>query len=146
MVTAPVLTPLAVTSPDALPIVAINVLLLFHVPPIVASLSVVVKLAHTLTAPMIGVITPTTFTVAVLVQPEASVYVTEVLPTLTPVTIPVDRSIVAIAVLLLLHVPPVVASDKVVCVPVHTFIFPVIGKAAFTVTETVALHPPVLGK
>ena len=67
------------------------------------------------------------------------------LPVLTPVTIPDDVPIVAISVLLLNHVPPVEASDRVILVPEHTLVFPMIGGAVFTVTMEVVLHPPALG-
>jgi hypothetical protein len=60
-----------------------------------------------------------------------------------PLTIPVLPT-VAIAVLLLLHVPPVVVLAKVVEAPAHAPAFPVIalGKT-FTVTIFVTLHPVV---
>ena len=60
-----------------------------------------------------------------------------------PVTILVDP-IVAIAVLLLLHVPPTVASARVVVKPGQTVVVPVIAAGnAFTVIVAVALHPVV---
>jgi hypothetical protein len=120
-------------------------LLLLHVP-LLASLNVAVALAHNDVVPAIGLIEPATVTVVVLMQPEASVYVTEELPTLTPVAIPVVDPTVAMLVLLLLHVPPAEASYKVVIPPAHTLPFPVIGSIALTVTAAVALHPPALGK
>lgn len=62
-------------------------------------------------------------------------------PELTPVTIPVDEPTVAIPVLLLLHMPPVAASDKVVVVPIQALVFPEIGSVGLTVTIAIALQP-----
>jgi hypothetical protein len=45
---------IAVTRPELLPIVAMPVLLLIHVPPPVASLRVVVEPEQTLSVPLIG--------------------------------------------------------------------------------------------
>jgi len=60
-----------------------------------------------------------------------------------PVTILVEP-IVAIVVLLLLQVPPTVASASVVVKPGHTVVVPVIAAGnAFTVNVVVALHPEV---
>ena len=52
IVTAPADIP--VTTPDALT-VALAVLLLLHVPPLVASVSVMLAVGHTLVGPLIGV-------------------------------------------------------------------------------------------
>jgi hypothetical protein len=55
--------------------------------------------------------------------------------TTPPVTIPVVSPMDATAVLLLVHVPPVIASESVMAEPVHTVEEPVIGGGAgFTVT------------
>ena len=63
-------------------------------------------------------------------------------PKETLVTNPLDEPIVATAVLLLDHVPPDVASDKVVEAPiVHTPKTPVIADKALTVITFVAIHP-----
>ena len=57
-----------------------------------------------------------------------------VVATMPPVTIPVVRSTVATKVLLLLQVPPVVASTRSMLEPVHTSEGPVMsGGAGFTV-------------
>jgi hypothetical protein len=64
---------------------------------------------------------------AVLIQPPGNVYVIVVLPTATPVATPVFRPMVAIAVLLLLHVPPASASDNEVVVPTQVFSVPLIA-------------------
>ena len=59
-------------------------------------------------------------------------------PPLTPLTIPVTDPTVAIAVLLLLQVPPVVVSLKVVVAPGHVLGTPVIGPGdGFTVTGAI---------
>jgi hypothetical protein len=65
--------PLAVTIPLELPIEATNELLRLHDPPGVASISVVVLPAQTVFAPPMRASVPPTFTVIVLMQPEASV-------------------------------------------------------------------------
>ena len=49
------------------------------------------------------------------------------MPADIPVTKPVVALIVAIAVLLLLHVPPVVESNKVVVEPTHKLVVPIIA-------------------
>ncbi len=63
------------------------------------------------------------------------------LPAVLLDTKPEEEPIVATAVLLLVHVPPVVASDNVVVDPAHKDVVPVIGESALTVTKVVALHP-----
>lgn len=63
-------------------------------------------------------------------------------PALTPLTMPVPEPTVAIAVLLLLHAPPVIVSLSVVVAPTHAVADPVIvGGNAFTVTAFIALQP-----
>jgi hypothetical protein len=59
-------------------------------------------------------------------------------PLATPVTIP-DASTVALAVLLLVHVPPDTGCPNVVVLPIHKDLVPVIvAGVASTVTTTVA--------
>jgi hypothetical protein len=68
--------------------------------------------------------------------------VISVVPELRLVTIPVEGSIVAAVVLLLVHVPPEGELESVVVYPVHTPNEPVIAPGrALTVTTAVALHP-----
>jgi hypothetical protein len=93
MVAVPAWYVLAVTTPVAFT-VATTPLLVLHVPPEVASVSIVVLLVQTVAVPVIAAIAPI-FTVVVLLQPVASVYVIKVLPELTPVTMPDDDPIVA---------------------------------------------------
>jgi hypothetical protein len=65
-----------------------------------------------------------------------------VVPGTMAVTIPVTEPTVAMDVLLLVHVPPVVALVNVEAVPAHRFITPVIAVgSAYTVTMAVAAHP-----
>ena len=64
-------------------------------------------------------------------------------PTVSPITTPV-LPMVATAVLLLLQMPPVVASVKFVVDPAHTVVLPeilLISVAAFTVITKMARHP-----
>jgi len=64
-----------------------------------------------------------------------------VFPAVLLETNPEDEPIVATVVLLLVHVPPPVASDKVVVDPAHSDVVPVIGESGLTVTNVVALQP-----
>ena len=61
------------------------------------------------------------------------------MPPTTPVLIPA----VATAVLLLLHMPLLVASDKVVLPPWHSVFVPVMGVSTITDTE-VEVEQPVM--
>ena len=64
------------------------------------------------------------------------------MPVATPVTIPDDVPTVAIPVLLLLHVPPLVASLRVVVKPMQTVAVPLTDAGnGLTVTTTVATQP-----
>ena len=63
------------------------------------------------------------------------------MPTVEPVTIPVDEPIVALP-LLLLHTPAAGVEFNVVVSPTHTFIVPAIKEgSAFTVTTAVLTQP-----
>jgi len=64
-------------------------------------------------------------------------------PADTPVTNPVVEPIVAIAEGLMVHVPPVAASDSVVVAPTHTPVAPVIGDMGLTLNVLVTWHPPI---
>ena len=65
------------------------------------------------------------------------------LPAVTPVTVPVSEPTLAIAVLLLVQVPPPVVVLSVVDEPAQTDEAPVIGAGpADTVTFLVAVQPP----
>jgi hypothetical protein len=131
----PVTTPAFVT-------VATELLLLAHVPPVVGD-SVVVKPAHIVELP-VTLIVGKAFTVTVdvvLVQPvDVCVKVKVTVPAATPVTTPAFVT-VALALLLLVHVPPVV-GDNVAVLPIHTVAGAVtIGKAFIVIDEVVALQP-----
>ena len=64
-------------------------------------------------------------------------------PPVIPVRIPVVVPIVPTAVLLLLQVPPVLASPRVVVLPAHTGVVPVMAPGVgFTVIVVVVLQPP----
>ena len=66
-----------------------------------------------------------------------------VVPAAIPATIPVSEPIVAVAVVLLLHVPAPLASLSAEVLPVHTVVVPVIGAGTGTTfTVVVALHKP----
>ena len=107
IIAVPFVTP--ETAPDEMSTVAIAVLLLLHVPPLVASLNVVVLPAQTVVMPVIGAM-GFTVTVVVAAQPVDIVYVIAVVPADTPDTIPDPKPIVAIAADPEVHVPPVAAS------------------------------------
>lgn len=64
-----------------------------------------------------------------------------VMPAATPVTTPVDGFTVAMPGEVLDHVPPGVASFKVIVLPAHTAEGPEIGCSGFTVTEVVTRQP-----
>ena len=130
----PVITPALVT-------VAIAVLLLVHVPPDVGD-KVAVLPTHT-AAGAVTVGRALTVTEEVVlahpVVPSVNVNVTD--PAATPVITPAFVT-VAIAVLLLVHVPPDV-GDKVAVLPTHTVAGAVTVGFALTVTDEVALLHPV---
>jgi len=66
------------------------------------------------------------------------------MPAAIPVTMPVDEPTVAVAVRLLLHVPPDAVSCKAVVAPMQTLSTPVIGPGSgFTVTGILITHPVV---
>ena len=142
----PVLTPFTLTVPTpVLPIVATPVLPLVQVPPPVVSVSVVVLPWQMLAGE--GVIGPgVTITVTVFVtkQPEAVVYVILARPALAPVTVPFTT---VAAVLLLVHVPPPVASVSTVLVAIQMLTGVeglMAAGSAFTVTLAVVIHVPIL--
>ena len=65
-------------------------------------------------------------------------------PAEIPVTIPVEEPTVAIAVLLLLHVPPVVESISALVEPAQTLAVPLIPLMEVTVTTWVVWQPPAV--
>ena len=137
MFAVPAETP--VTTPAVATTVAIAGRLLVHVPPGVASESVVVVPTHIPVAPVMGDIG---FTLTVLVAVHAPIaYVIKPVPLLTPVTNPVPAPI-EIVVAELLHAPPDMASASVMDDPAHTAAGPLIAVGvAFTVIGFVAEQP-----
>src|ERR1700752_3196741 len=86
-----------------------------------------------------------TVTVTVRTHPLVGVNVMTVVPATNPVTIPVAEPTLPAVGLLLLHVPPVVASVRVVLPPTHTLAVPLITPGnAFTVTTVVILQPVLI--
>lgn len=120
----PAATP--VTTPVEEPTVAIDPLPLLHVPPAVASVRLDVEPAHASVVPEIPTGNGLTVIGVVVIQPVPIVYVIVALPVATPVTTPPVLTI-AVAISLLLHAPPAVASVTLVVKPRHTFPLPVIA-------------------
>lgn len=144
MVLAPATAPVTDTG---LPVVPVNVtlpLLLLHVPPAVASLSVIVTPTHSELEPCIGVTLEVTVNTAIAGQPPA-VYETVVVPVyvLLAVTRPVELPMVAMSELLRLHVPPTVASVSVVVLPPHKESAPPIADGAVPTVMVAVLVQPV---
>ena len=139
MVVVPAVAP--VITPVAEPMVAVPVVLLLHVPPVVASVSAIVEPEHTLKpadGPRMLVGTGFTVTVVVAVQPTVVVYVTTDVPVATLVMMPVLLPMVATPVVPLVHVPPAMVPASVVPLPAHMVMVPVSGPGtAFTVTVCV---------
>ncbi len=104
MFTVPDATPLTTPVPDTT--VAIRLLLLAHVPPPVAFVSVVVVNGQIANVPAFIAVAALTVATIIVYIPGDVVYVMFAFPTPTPVSIPVTACTVAIDVLLLLHVPP----------------------------------------
>ena len=130
-------------TPVDKPTVAIEVLLLAHVPP-PASLNKIVDPGQTLEGPTIRLGSTLTVTTELVVQPPGAVYIiiaVVVNTVLPPVTIPVVNPTKAIVGLPELHVPPVVASDKCVLSPEQTLRVPEMADGVrFTVTITIAVQ------
>ena len=129
-----------VTTPEDEPTVAVEVLLLLQEPPETDSIKVVVRPAHTVVVPVIAAGTAFTVIAVVRVQPEPIEYEIVAVPVPIPVTTPVPEPMVPTAVLLLVHVPPAVASLKVVVSPTHAVVVPVMAEIGPTVTVLVTLQ------
>jgi hypothetical protein len=106
------------TTADEEPIVAIEVFAALHVPE-PASVNADVKPTQTTTLPVIAGGSGLTLTAAIAVQPTGVVYVIVAVPVAIPETIPAVLTD-ATEVLLLLHVPPAVASLNVTVLPAQT--------------------------
>jgi hypothetical protein len=96
--TAYVITDVPADIPAATPvvasIVALDVLLLLHVPPGTVLVKVVVLPTHTCATPLIAGGRVTTVTALIALQPVPSVYVTGITPAVIPLTTPVTALIV----------------------------------------------------
>jgi hypothetical protein len=129
------------TTPPAVTL-AINELLLDHAPPASALLNAVVLPIHTFNEPVIAAGNEFTVAIAVMIQLVGSLYVIVVLPTATPVINPVLAFIVAVAGVLLLHVPPDVASvNTVVADGQIASVPPIAAGIGLTVAVFVLIHP-----
>jgi hypothetical protein len=115
VIAVPALMP--VITPVEEPIVATVVVPLTHVPPPVASVTVIVLPTQTVVLP--AMVSGSAFTVSVLVmiQPVGKVYVIMAVPGVPPVAI--EPPMETTPILLLLHVPPPVASVSVTDKPVQ---------------------------
>ena len=143
MLAIPELIP--VTTPVVATTVAVPVAPLVQLPPVGPLLSVVVLFSHTCSVPVMASGNGFTVTVAIFEQPVPNEYdivtvASAVEPVTTPYTTPVVLT-VAIAVLLLAHVPPPVRVLRFVVCPWHTCITPVmLAGSEYTVTVSVTLH------
>ena len=102
---------------DGLDSVATAVLLLLHVPPGVVSPKVVDVPWHTLKMPVIAEGRPLIVTVTICVQPDPNEYVITDVPATAPHTVP--KPVTVIDGLLLVQVPPDVASLSVITEALH---------------------------
>jgi hypothetical protein len=132
MVSIPPVTP--VTMPPA---TVAEALLLLHVPPATASVRVIVEPMHTLEGPVIlPAFDGLTVTVRVALQPPVNAYIIVDVPVATPETIPEPLPTVATDVLLLVQLPPAMASLNVIVDPAQTVAGPAVvmgAGAEFTV-------------
>jgi hypothetical protein len=111
-----VVGPPGTAIPAPPPTVAIELFALSQVPEPV-DVNVTVDPSHTLLVPLIAGAAALTATLLMLRQPVPNEYVMFVDPTVAPVTIPVPLPTDAIALLALLHVPPLTVLLSVIVVP-----------------------------
>ena len=129
------------TLPEV-PIVATDGEPLVQEPPAEPSPRGMDAVTQTGTTPEIGAGSGLTLCGAVIIQPVGSVYVIVAGPEATPVTVPVEPTTVAIAVLLLAQVPPVLASVSVTEEPGHTDArLPIAAGSGLTVTTIELVQP-----
>ncbi len=130
------------TVPAPMPVITLPValataaLLLLQVPPAGELEKIVVRPVHTVAVPVMSVGRGFTVTTCVLLQLPPSEWVMVVVPAAIPVTTPVIASTVALAITLLLHVPPLLVLFKVIAEATHTLAGPVIA-ACCEITVTV---------
>ena len=105
---------------------ATPVLLLLHVPPVITSVKVALLPRQTFDGPDIGDGNGFTVTEYVLLQPVYIINSIVAGPSDMPVTVP-DASTVAINGEPQAHVPPTVIDDKLIVLPAHNVVGPVIG-------------------
>jgi len=121
-----------VTTPVAATTVATGRFPLVHVPPEVESLNEIVPPTHTdVDGAIIGVGVGLTENVRTVVQPPIP-YIIETFPPDTVLTTPVLIFTVAMAELLLVHIPPGVASESKIEVPEQVAPGPVMAAGAVT--------------
>ena len=140
MLAVPPLSPVTIPEPGNTD--ATSGLPVLHVPPSD-------KLANTVLLPTQVLSTPTnasgraTVVSMATADPQPVIYEIIVVPADKPAAkIPVEEPIVATGSVLLTHVPPASASDKVVPPPAHCRSVPIIaGGNGFTVTTVVTAHP-----
>ena len=133
-----------VTTPEKMPIVATDELLLNHEPPDTPLVKVAVAPTHKAVVPLMadGAVLMIMFLVAK--QPPANVYDIVTEPALTPETTPVEAPTVATAALLLVHEPPEAESAREAVLPVQINDGPVMMDGrGLTVRTTVAVPPVV---
>lgn len=139
MIGMPAATPVTTPVPEIT--VARAVLLLVHAPPEGVLLSVVVVVVQTVAVPVIAEGVMFTVNGNATPQPAAEVYDMFNVPLEMPVTTP-DVLIVPNAVLVLLQVPPGVASARVTVDPTQTLDAPVMAAGvALTVTGMLIKQP-----
>jgi hypothetical protein len=118
--------------------VATAVLLLLHVPPGTLSVRVVVPGLQMFAMPSIGA-TGFTVTVDIAAHPVLSEYVMVAVPAVTAVAMPDNEPMIIL--LLLVHVPPEIASVKSVDDPLQMLVTPDTDANGFTVKVDVVAHP-----
>ena len=120
-----------VTMPVPGSTVAIDVLLLLHVPGPDASVNATVAPGQIGVLPVIDEGNEITLTVVVAIQPVGATKVIVVVPKDTDATDPDGLTVATEVLLLLQDIPPGVGSDRKVVAPTHTVVFPSIapGKA-----------------
>ena len=132
-------------------IVAIAVLLLLHVPPLVASAREVVKPAQTLVVPVMTAGNGFTNILVVEIQPVLSIYVMVAVPTANPVITPVLASTEAIPEFEEVHTPPVfpllvnvvVPPTHIVWLPLKVPAFGACVSVSVTAVRVLLTHVPL---
>jgi hypothetical protein len=114
-----------VTSPVAEPIAATVVFPLDHEPPDILLESVTLPPVHISVCPAMADGKPSTVTFTRLLQADPIAYDIVAVPAAIPVYTPDAESIVAIAGLLLCQYPPLTELVKVMLLPVHKLVLPV---------------------